>query len=630
MSTKGPGDKFVNSSILKAKETINRAIQTTIQRLFETSRPRSPSDLLALFRFPSPKAIEIARAAEVFETTIQLIHEHVEKGKMLNISEISYNYYDLVSPSYLEMIANLSGCTQHRRMVNCSENLCFHKKYRTLDGTCNNLGNPMWGASLTAFRRLLRPVYENGFNTPMGWKNPDALPSARLVSTEVISTANNTPDESFTHMLMQWGQFVDHDLDFTVTSPSSQRFTDGEDCTNTCENQSPCFPISIPQGDKRIKRHKCMTFTRSSTACGTGATSVFFSVVSTREQMNQITSYMDASNVYGSSEDDASDLRDLTSNLGLLKTGLLVNGKPLLPFNKDTPIECLKSDKESPIPCFLAGDHRANEQLGLLSMHTIWVREHNRIARQLHELNPTWEGDKIYQETRKIVGAEMQHITYQHYLPKILGKEGMDFLGNYEGYKPDTDASIFNGFATAAYRFGHSLINPILRRLNASFQTIELGNIPLHKAFFAPYRIVEEGGIDPVLRGLFASAGRDRRVKSGVLNTELTEKLFEMAHNVALDLGALNIQRSRDHGLPGYNEWRVLCNLSSLKTFDDLKSVISNEHIVDKLKTLYGTVNKIDLWVAGILEDIMPGSLLGPTFQCLIAMQFKNLRDGDR
>ena len=118
----------------------------------------------------------------------------------------------------------------------------------------------MWGASLTAFRRLLKPVYENGFNTPMGWKNKAILPGARLVSTQLISTGSNTPDEVFTHMLMQWGQFVDHDLDFTVASPSSERFADDEDCTNTCENQSPCFPIPIPPDDKRIKRHQCMTF----------------------------------------------------------------------------------------------------------------------------------------------------------------------------------------------------------------------------------------------------------------------------------------------------------------------------------------------------------------------------------
>lgn len=67
------------------------------------------------------------------------------------------------------------------------------------------------------------------------------------------------------------------------------------------------------------------------------------------------------------------------------------------------------------------GDIRANEQIGLTAMHTIWLREHNRIASELKELNPHHDGETLYQEARKIVGAEMQHITYAHWLPNILG-----------------------------------------------------------------------------------------------------------------------------------------------------------------------------------------------------------------
>jgi len=354
-------------------------------------------------------------------------------------------------------------------------------------------------------------------------------------------------------MLMQWGQFLDHDIDFIVSSLSTLRFSDGLDCTkqyNVCDNQPPCFPIPIPANDHRIKGHGCMQFTRSSAVCGTGTTSVFFSAVTPREQMNQITSYIDASVVYGSSEQEIMNLRDLESK-GLLKSNSNIgNGKPLLPFNRDTPIECLQPD-DSPVPCFLAGDFRANEQLGLLSMHTIWMREHNRIAQELGNLNPHWDGDKVYHETRKIVGAEMQHITYTEWLPKILGPRGMALVGTYSGYEPNIDAGIVNAFATAAFRFGHGLINPIIFRLNSSFQPIEQGNIPLHKAFFSPYRLVTEGGVDPILRGLFGRAAKSRDDKHQLINSELTERLFEMAHEIALDLGALNIQRGRDHALPG-------------------------------------------------------------------------------
>lgn len=78
----------------------------------------------------------------------------------------------------------------------------------------------------------------------------------------------------------------------------------------------------------------------------------------------------------------------------------------------------------SHVPCFQAGDHRVNEQLGLLTMHTVWVREHNRLAGELLALNPHWDSDTVYHETRKIVGALIQHITYQHWLPKVSMTNG--------------------------------------------------------------------------------------------------------------------------------------------------------------------------------------------------------------
>lgn len=500
-----------------------------------------------------------------------------------------YHYNDLVSPQYLSLIANLSGCTAHRRVNNCSD-MCFHQKYRTQDGTCNNLQHPMWGASLTAFERLLKSVYENGFNTPRGI-NPGRLyhghplPMPRLVSTSLIGTEAITPDEQFTHMLMQWGQFLDHDLDSTVVALSQARFSDGQHCSSVCGNDPPCFSVAIPPNDPRVRSGaRCMFFVRSSPVCGSGMTSLLMNSVYPREQINQLTSYIDASNVYGSTDHEARAIRDLASHRGLLRQGIVQrSGKPLLPFATGPPTECMRDENESPIPCFLAGDHRANEQLGLTSMHTLWFREHNRVAAELLSLNPHWDGDTIYHEARKIVGAQVQHITYQHWLPKVLGEVGMKMLGEYRGYEPGVNAGIFNAFATAAFRFGHTLVNPVLYRLDENFQPIAQGHIPLHKAFFSPFRIVNEGGIDPLLRGLFGVAGK-MRVPSQLLNTELTERLFSMAHTVALDLAAINIQRGRDHGIPPYHDYRVYCNLSSAHTFEDLKNEIKNPEIREKLR----------------------------------------------
>ncbi|XP_019354171.1 probable oxidoreductase PXDNL isoform X2 [Alligator mississippiensis] len=629
------GDNFVESSILDAIHQVDSAINSTRRNLF-SQHPQTPTDLLAQFRYPrDPFTIETARAGEIFEQTLQLIQEHVKQGLSVDFGGIEFRYNDLVSPHYLSLIANLSGCTAHRRFPDCS-NICFHQKYRSYDGTCNNLQYPMWGASLTAFERILKPVYENGFNIPRGFNhdtlyNGYPLPLPRLISTEMVGTETVTPDDRYTHMLMQWGQFLDHDLDQTVPALSMSRFSDGQSCSSVCTNDPPCFPVIIPQNDPRVTNSKCMFFVRSSPVCGSGMTSLIMNSVYAREQINHLTSYIDASNVYASSERESEELRDKTNHHGLLKEGLLVpsSRKHLLPFATGPPTECTKDENESSVPCFLAGDHRANEQLGLTAMHTLWFREHNRIARELLKMNPHWDGDTVYNEARKIVGAEMQYITYSHWLPKILGNHGMNMMGEYRGYNPNVNAGIINAFATAAFRFGHTLINPVLYRLNESFGEIPQGHLLLHKAFFSPFRIIQEGGIDPLLRGLFGVAGK-MRVPTQLLNLELTERLFSMAHSVALDLAAMNIQRGRDHGIPPYVDYRVFCNLTSIEKFEDLQNEIKDAKVREKLKKLYGTPLNIDLWPALMVEDLIPGTRVGPTLMCLLVTQFQRLRDGDR
>ncbi|XP_035767871.1 peroxidasin homolog [Neolamprologus brichardi] len=306
------GDTFVSTSIEQAIRTVDSAIESTRRRLFD-GQPRTPGELLALFRYPrDPYTVEQARAGEIFEQTLLLIQNHVNQGLMVDTNGTAFRYNDLVSPRFLDMIANLSGCTAHRRINNCSD-ICFHQKYRSHDGTCNNLQHPMWGASLTAFERLLKSVYDNGFNLPRG----------RLVSTTMIGSETITPDDRYTHMLMQWGQFLDHDLDSTVAALSQSRFSDGQLCAQVCTNDPPCFPIQFPPNDQRQLRSgaRCMFFVRSSPVCGSGMTSLLMNSVYPREQINQLTSYIDASNVYGSSRHESEEVRDLASQRGLLRQG---------------------------------------------------------------------------------------------------------------------------------------------------------------------------------------------------------------------------------------------------------------------------------------------------------------------
>lgn len=628
----GVSDRLVRVAFVEASEEVDRAVNKTIDNLFNKKGPHSPEELFRLIRFPDAPARELARAAEVYERTLVNIRKHLNKGEFMNASE-EFNYKELLSPEHLDLIAKLSGCVAHRPQSNCSD-MCFHAKYRTADGMCNNLQNPTWGASYTGFRRILKPVYENGFSTPVGWDKTRKYygyhkPPSRLVSTTLISTNKVTQDDAITHMVMQWGQFLDHDLDHALPSASSESW-DGIDCKKSCDYAAPCYPMDVPPGDPRINNRRCIDFIRTSSICGSGMTSVFFDTIQPREQINQLPSFIDASQVYGFSEELADDLRDLTDDRGLLRSGVTYPGrKALLPYAGNQGVDCRRNLSESNINCFVAGDIRVNEQVGLIAMHTIWLREHNRIATDLRRLNPQWDGDTLYHEARKIVGAAMQHITYKHWLPYIVGEEGMQMLGTFKEYDPTLNPSISNVFATAALRFGHTLINPILHRLDENLEPISEGHLPLHKAFFSPWRVVDEGGVDPLLRGLYVVPAKLKKPKEN-LNSDLTEQLFTSAHAVALDLAAMNVHRGRDHAIPGYIEFRKFCNMSEVDAFEDLRNEITDPDVLKKLKELYGHPGNIDVFVGGILEDQVPGGKVGPLFRCLLIEQFKRLRDGDR
>ena len=136
-----------------------------------------------------------------------------------------------------------------------------------------------------------------------------------------------------------------------------------------------------------------------------------------REQLNQITHWLDNSNVYGSAEDTARQLRKFQD--GLLNFTIGDDGSEQLPFLPERhPLAVLVGEARSPF----AGDARVFENPMLGSLHILFVREHNRIANELKTVNPRWDDERLYQESRRILNAEYQHIIYNEWLPAILGK----------------------------------------------------------------------------------------------------------------------------------------------------------------------------------------------------------------
>nr|KAG5714322.1 hypothetical protein BaRGS_018539 [Batillaria attramentaria] len=256
----------------------------------------------------------------------------------------------------------------------------------------------------------------------------------------------------------------------------------------------------------------------------------------------------------------------------------------------------------------------------LSSLHIVFHRLHNVVAIELAVLNPHWDDERLYQESRKIVGAVMQHVTYAEYLPLVLGDQAMR---NYNlalddptyKYDPSVDPSIINAFSTAAFRFGHSMVNG---KNSYGFQKLNLRDM-----FFHPSFVQHDygAGLRMVINGLV----RDHAQSTDrFMNLDLTDHLFQTKDGRSLDLAALNIQRGRDHGLSPFNDYREFCGLPRVgrgpaREFSDAPFL-----------SAYSDYDEIDLFTGGLSERPVPGGVVGPTFACIIGKQFRNIRLGDR
>jgi len=413
-----------------------------------------------------------------------------------------------------------------------------------------------------------------------------------------------------------------------------------------------CVAIEIPEDDDFWGRRgrRCMQLSRSELTppipnCAAGR----------REQMTALTHWIDGSNIYGNTDTEACNVRDRTDRTRL-QTSNTVKSKErdLLPRcleqgpatikacskgNTNGHIEgCEDICEEPDRKCTFAGDLRSSEQPGLNTMHTVWLREHNRVAGELKKINKKWNAETVFQEARKIVIAEWQHIIYNEWLPITLGFEYMttfNLLPLTSGYTLDYDETIDprinNEFAANAFRFGHSLIPSHVPENDPRGKNVSSRDL---KNFFNNPSIVNQGFIDNTIRG-----NTQEKVPAWdpTFTEDIVNHLFErLPGEGGLDLTAINIQRARDHGVPGYNNYRRKCaspasGFKAARNFDDLtKGNFLSRNDVRKLKGLYKHVDDIDLFVGGTFETPHRDSILGPTFKCIIGDQFTRLKRGDR
>jgi len=511
-----------------------------------------------------------------------------------------------------------NGCPECSPM-RCSSN----RKYRTADGSCNNAQDGRLGKTNTVFNRLELPDYSDGVLALRRDTFGNDLPSPRLVSTEWTKISENLPDNRFTTMLMAMGQFIDHDL---AHSPVFVKINNEEiDCCPSNRfnplqsNSSVCATIGIPSNDKFFSgsnRKTCMNFVRTMTGCPLDCS------IRYREQINQVSHFLDLSQVYGSTEEEVENLR--TKRGGRMRTGPGPDG-PLLPDEDGK-----KKDECKVGVCMKAGDSRVNEVPNLSLLHTIFMREHNRIAENIARSEGGGD-EQIFQETRRVLIAKYQHIVYNEWLPVVLGQQymnryGLKTLGDgySNSYKSNIDPRITNEFATAAFRFGHTLIPGILK-VFASVSSQLDPNMNLQSTFDKPQLLRLSGMIDGLVRGMTRT--NSQRVDA-TFPEDITNNLFDVGKK-GMDLIALNIQRGRDHGLAGYTKYRELCGLGRANNFNDLRNQM-DQFKIDDLRRIYTNVDDIDLFVGMLSERPQNDSILGVTALCIIGDQFSRLRQGDR
>jgi peroxidase len=316
--------------------------------------------------------------------------------------------------------------------------------------------------------------------------------------------------------------------------------------------------------------------------------------------INTVTGWLDGSQVYGSDAATAASLRTADGHMAMSE-------------GDNLPIVMTEQG-----PAFAAGDIRAQENPDLTALQVLFVREHNYQVDRLHEEHQNWSGDQLYETARAITTAEMVNITYNEFLPHLLGP---DAIPDYRGYDPNVDPTITAEFAGAAFRFGHSLVSSDIDAMDdLGANTSAQG---LAETFFeSPETFVAHGGADGILRNLASDSANE-------LDEHIIDDLRNLLNDppVSIDLAAINIRRAHDLGLGTLNQTREALGLDPYTSFDQ---VSSNPETAAALERAYGDVDAIDLWTGGLAEDHLDGAAIGPTFGRILSDQFAALRDGDR
>ena len=566
------------------------------------------------------------------------------------------------------------------------------RRTQSLDGTGNNINSPDLGSANSAYRRFADSSYSDGLS------EPTEGPNARYISNRVFEdhAQNLFSENSVTQWAWTWGQFIDHSIGLRAG---------GEEPMNTAFDSSD--PLEL-----FTNRAGILNGTRSEAAPDTGITKP-------REQLNVLSSFIDATAVYGSTQERLEWLREGPVDGDMSNNGakLLMTEDNYLPraIERGDPDNAPFMDQQGQLlfapdavnRMVITGDVRGNENIGLTGVQTLFAREHNRIVDLLPE---DWSEQDKFDVARQLVIAMTQYITYEEFLPAV----GIE-LDPADGYQSDADPRITNEFATVGYR-AHSMIHgeieveteasrydeaAVAKFLDEGIEVQQVGEeieiaVPLNVAFHQP-QLVPEIGLAPLLAGL---GGEPQYRNDEQFDNQLRSVLFQLPEEsvedpsscldgptlnecftLVHDLGVLDIERARDHGIARYNDLREAYGLERISDFTsvtgeptdefptddplvDINDPINDPDILDfvalrdidgqavelgseeadgdaiegdrrttlaaRLKAIYGSVDQLDAFVGMVSEPHLPNSEFGELQHAIWKQQFEAIRDGDR
>jgi peroxidase len=467
----------------------------------------------------------------------------------------------------------LSGIVAQNQFNQGPPEVQLLREFRPIGGSGNNRENPNLDAVPGNPEIALAPLNFSR-RTPNGLArapNPRTISNVIAGGTGAQGQNAQTQDPTASAWLYVFGQFVDHDLDLEETALTS-----------------PAINIVIPPGDPLFAPGTTIAMTRATRNPETNTI------------INTVAGYLDLSQLYGSTAAVAASLSNAD---GTLKSS--DNGQSLSVVN-DT---------------FITGDPRVMENPELTAVTTLFMREHNRWVTALKSDHHDWTDQELYNMAKAITTAEYQNIVYKEFLHVLVGPA----VGSYNGYDSRVNAQVTQEFSTAAFRVGHSQVSDTQEGIDNNGNVVFTQS--LAQAFFNTPEIDEANGFNPQLRAIGQDFSQATDVYAvGVLRNLLFAGLVGGEVD-QIDLIAIDIRRESDVGLGTLNQTRRAIGLSTYDSFTDLTA---DPVLQQSFETVYGDIDNVDLFMGGLAEKHASGAVVGPTFQSIIANQFKALRSGDR